>query len=130
MGFGPSCQDTPDIIYNPVTRRIEAAVTNRGGGGKGRESDRTVCTLNLWSIDPQVLLVGESDWRFDGTLLERLTIDTPKFHDGMHPAGGVVDQKRGLHHVFVWVGYYDGPAGIFRISRSLKTDELSEMLTR
>jgi len=31
---------------------------------------------------------------------------------------------------FVWVGYYDGPAGIFRISRSLQMDKLSEMLTR
>ncbi len=128
VGFGPWSQDTPDIIYNPVSKRIEAVVTNRMGGGLGRESDRSVCTLNLWSIDPEQLLSGSSVWRFEGTLLERKITDTPKFHDGMHPAGGVVDIKRGLHHIFVWIGYYDGPTGIYRISIPLDTQKVSKFL--
>ncbi len=129
-GFGPWSQDTPELIYNPVSKRIEAVVTNRCGGGQGYEQDMTVCTLNLWSIDPQELLSGGSEWIFEGTLLERDIVDTPKFHDGMHPAGGVVDLKNNQHHIFVYMGYYDGPAGIFRISISLDTPKVSEFLKK
>lgn len=128
VGFGGWSQDTPDLIYNPVSKRIEAVVTNRCGGAPGKEQDRTICTLNLWSIDPEKLLAGDSKWRFEGTLFEREIADTPKFHDGMHPAGGVVDLKRNLHHIPVYMGYYDGPAGIYRISISLDTPKVSEFL--
>lgn len=129
-GFGPWSQDTPELIYNPVSKRIEAVVTNRCGGGQGNEQDRTVCTLNLWSINPQELLSGGSEWTFEGTLLERDIQDTPKFHDGMHPAGGVVDIKNNMHHIFVYIGYYDGPSGIFRMSISLDTPKLGEFLKK
>jgi hypothetical protein len=52
--------------------------------------------------------------------------------DGMHPAGSVIDEKRGLHHIFIYRGdrSHSGPdsgkTGVFRISRTLDTDMLRE----
>jgi len=122
-GYGPFSQDTAEIAYNPVTKRIEAVCTNRCGGGQGREHDSIRMTLNLWSIDPAELLSGSSDWRFEGTLLARAGIMTTA-SDGMHPGGGVIDEAAGVQHIFVYLGEHLGPAGIFRITRTLDTPKL------
>ena len=123
--FGYWSQDTASLIFNPLTQRLEAVVTNRMGGGEGQESDHSYQTLNLWSIDPLQLLAGESQWRFDGTLLSRKALDITKFIDGMHPGGSIVDIENGVQHIFLYMGYYDAPAGIYRLTRSLDTDTLA-----
>ena len=124
---GPWSQDTADLTLNPVTGRVEAVVTNRCGGGQGREHIHTHMTLNLWSIDPETLLEGGSTWRFEGTLLMRVGTAVTGV-DGMHPGGGVIDAQRGVQHVFVYLGYPPGPSGIFRITRTLDTPKLHTWL--
>ena len=81
--------------------------------------------LWLWSIDPKNWATGQ--WRRECRLMDR----EGKFYadaDGFHPAGAVVDIKRGLQHVFIYVGHPNGPAGVFRITRSLSTPKLAEFL--
>lgn len=126
-GYGPWSQDTVALIFNPLTERIEAVCTNRNGGGQGREQMRLRMTLNLWSIDPAALRSGESQWRFEGTLLARGgTMMTGT--DGMHPGGSVVDAEAGVQHIFIYAGLHLGPSGIFRITRSLDTPKLRAYL--
>lgn len=125
--FGFWSQDTTDLIYNPFTKRLEAVITNRTGGGPGNEKEACQ-SLNLWSISPEALLAGDSEWRFEGTLLKRRTFDSAKFFDGMHPAGTSVDLKNKKQHIFVYLGYYNGPTGIFQLTRTLDTPEVSVYL--
>lgn len=119
-------QDTPDLAYNPVTKRIEAVVTNRNGGGEDAEQDITGQTLNLWSIAPGDFDTGFSHWRFEGTLLRRNTMDSPKRVDGMHPAGSIIDEAAGVQRIFIYAGYYSGPSGIFQITRPLDTSKVAK----
>ncbi|MEQ9455515.1 MAG: sialidase family protein [Phycisphaeraceae bacterium] len=126
-GYGPWSQDTVALAFNPVTQRFEAVCTNRNGGGQGLEQQRMRMTLNLWSIAPEELAAGSSEWRFDGTLLTRGgTMMTGA--DGMHPAGAVLDEEAGVQHIFVYLGHHLGPASIFRITRTLDTPLLTEFL--
>ncbi len=128
-GYGPWSQDTVDLAYNPVTERIEAVCTNRHGGGQGREQQRMRMTLNLWSIDPDELLSGGTEWRFEGTLLTRAgTMVTGT--DGMHPGGAVIDEDAGVQHIFVYCGLHLGPSAIFRITRTLDTPALRAFLAK
>ena len=126
-------QDTLDIDYNPVTQRLEAAVPARSGGGEGRFHAKEM-SLNLWSIDPNELFAGSAQWRFECTLFARLRNgDRPadgRFGraDGFHPGGAVIDAKRGVQHVFVYIGFKEGPAGVFRLTRSLDTPKLKAFL--
>ena len=127
--FGPWAQDTPDIAFNPVTGRIEAAVTNRLGGGPGRLDQHTHMTLCLWSIDPDDMIAGQAEWQFEGELLRaRGTFVSDPPRDGMHPGGGVIDADRGVQHLFIYLGNTSGPAGIFRITRTLDTPRLARWL--
>jgi hypothetical protein len=48
--------------------------------------------------------------------------------DGFHPAGAVINEKRGVQHIFIYSGHPNGPAGVFRISRTLDTPKLSAVL--
>ena len=48
--------------------------------------------------------------------------------DGFHPAGAVIDEKRGVQHIFVCAGHPNGPAGVFRITRTLDTPKLAAFL--
>jgi hypothetical protein len=126
--FGFWSQDTVDLILNPITTRVEAVVTNRSGRAAEHTDDLSRQSLSLWSIDPADLLAGSSDWRYEGTLLERQMLDSPLFVDGMHPAGSVVDLENEVQHIFIYAGYYEGPSGIFQITRSLHTDRLAKAL--
>lgn len=126
--FGFWSQDTVDIILNPMTKRIEVVATNRTGRGGPHVDDISRQSLNLWSIDPADLLAGSSEWRFEGTLIERPTLEAPKFFDGMHPASSVVDEVKGVQHLVIYCGYYAGPSGVFRITRSLNTPLLQKHL--
>jgi len=126
--WGKWSQDTAAVMLNPATNRVEVVATNRSGRGGANTDDLSRQSLNLWSIDPDELLNGSSTWRFEGTLLERKLLDAPQLLDGMHPAGATIDLKRGVQHIFIYVGYYKGPAGVFHVTRTLDTDKLSSAL--
>ena len=49
--------------------------------------------------------------------------------DGFHPAGAVIDVKRRQQHIFIYTGHPNGPAGVFRLTRTLDTPKLVEFLS-
>ncbi len=110
----PRLVDTVDLSFNPVTRRLEIV-----------RSERHRMEVWLWSIAPADWTTGQ--WRREC----RLLACKGKFYstaDGFHPAGAVIDKKRGVQHIFVYAGHPNGPAGVFRISRSLDTPKLNVAL--
>ncbi|MCC5841548.1 MAG: hypothetical protein JJT96_15645 [Opitutales bacterium] len=127
---GRNSQDTADVFFNPVTGRVEMLQSHRWGTG-GPDTEHTLAetlleersSLNLWSIDPDDLLAGSTQWRFDGTLIERIGYARPGNKDGLHPGGSVLDFARGQQHIFVYAGWRRGPTSIYRISRTLDTTQ-------
>lgn len=128
--------DTLDVIYNPVTNRLEAVVPVRN---QGFPDQREPCQkLTLWSIEPGRFLDGKSDWRFECVLVRSPAFFARGFEpgmpsrDGMHPGASVVDEKAGVQHIYVFFGSRnhvaktEGSTGIFRITRSLNTPQLAE----
>lgn len=121
--------DTTDVAFNPVTERFEAVVTNRNGGvGEAERDENNSQTVNLWSISPKDLYEGRAqNWRFECTLLNlRSGMGTflPTDVDAAHPGGAIIDEARGLQHIFIYAGTYATPTGIYRISRTLDTERL------
>lgn len=128
--------DTSDAIYNPVSGRIEAVTTKRDWGFP--QTDQGYMTLNLWSISSEAFQNGINNWRFEGVLLrskgEKARAVNPR--DGMHPVGTIIDEKRGVQHIFIYAGNRahgsnpsapnTGRTGIFRITRTLDTDKWVE----
>jgi len=111
----PRLVDTVDLSFNPLTKRLEMV-----------RSERHRMQLWLWSIDPADWATGQ--WRRECRLLAR----AGRFYaqaDGFHPAGAVIDPHRGVQHIFIYTGHPNGPAGVFRITRTLRTDKLKETLT-
>ncbi|HUT95306.1 MAG TPA: sialidase family protein [Thermoguttaceae bacterium] len=110
----PRYVDTVDFSCNPVTKRFEVV-----------RSERYRMELWLWSMDP-------ADWdRAQWTRECRLLGREGRFYstaDGFHPAGAVIDAKRGVQHVFIYAGHPNGPAGVFRVTRTLDTPKLSAAL--
>ena len=106
--------DTVDLDFNPVTERFEVV-----------RSRREKMRLELWSIDPADW--DSAEWRLEGTLYSR-DGDFYSSGDGFHPAGAVIDQKRGLQHIFIYTGHPNGPAGSFRLTRTLDTPKLMDFL--
>jgi hypothetical protein len=84
--------------------------------------------LRLYSIDPGALAAGNSKWQFDGTLLRYR--DRFGKSDGMNPVGGVVDERAGVHRIYVWAGDGANQAGIFEYRRTLDTGALKRYLCR
>lgn len=115
--------DTPDLIYNPRTQRLEATATfrNRSGLRPKRDSKRPM-ELRLYSIDPEDLAGRDSTWRYEGTLLRYK--HEWGISDGMNPVGGVVDKESGVHRIYVWAGNGNDKSGIFQLTRSLDTPAL------
>ena len=77
-------------------------------------------------------MAGSADWRFECTLFSRLGVlnhPDPKAIDGLHPGGAVVDEKRRVQHIFIYMGFPVGPAGVFRLTRTLQTEKLRAFLT-
>ncbi|WP_417730159.1 polysaccharide deacetylase family protein [Rosistilla oblonga] len=110
----PRLVDTVDFSFNPVTKRFEMV-----------RSERHRMELWLWSMAPGDW--GSGNWRRECRLLAR----EGTFYstaDGFHPAGAVIDVKRGVQHVFVYAGHPNGPAGVFRITRTLDTPRLKTVL--
>ena len=48
--------------------------------------------------------------------------------DGFHPAAAVIDRARGVQHILFYSGHPNGPAGVFRMSRTLDTPKLASFL--
>ena len=110
----PRYVDTVDLSFNPVTERLEIV-----------RSERHRMQLWLWSIDPADWAKGV--WRRECCLFAR----QGKFYstaDGFHPAGAVIDEPRGVQHIFIYTGHPNGPAGVFRITRTLETPKLVHAL--
>ena len=126
---GPWTQDTVDLSYNPVSKRIECAATDRNGSAASAQNGRDCQTLNLWSIDPNELAKGSAVWQFEATLLKRTGIMVAGESDGMHPGAAVIDEKAGVQHIFIYAGSAKGPAGIFRVTRTLNTADLKRIVS-
>lgn len=110
----PRYVDTVDFCLNPLTQRYEVV-----------RSERHHMQLWLWSIDPAEWSSGE--WRRECRLLSR----GGSFYreaDGFHPAAAVVDATRGVQHIFFYSGHPNGPAGVFRLTRTLDTPTLAATL--
>ena len=106
----PSSVDTVDFSFNPVTGRFEVV-----------RSERYRMELWVWSLEPRQWETGQ--WRREC----RLLATEGEFYwetDGFHPAGAVIDVNRGVQHIFIYSGRTDGPAGVFRITRTLDTPAL------
>ncbi|MBN1341500.1 MAG: exo-alpha-sialidase [Phycisphaerae bacterium] len=116
--------DTPDIAYNPATRRLEAAVSHRGGTGPGPKGSMKI---NLYAIAPSDMKAGSANWRFEGTLI-RYRWPFGK-SDGFNPVGSVIDTHADRQYLHVWAGDCTGRAAIFQLSRSLDTPAVSRYLT-
>ena len=126
--------DTTDVDFNPVTQRFEAVVTNRSGGVLDTERNEDhEQTINLWSISKEDLYAGKADqWRFEATLLSLqsgMRDMGPDDIDAAHPGGAVIDEERGVQHIFIYCGRYSTPTGIYRITRTLDTDKLRRAAT-
>jgi hypothetical protein len=110
----PRYVDTVDFCFNPVTKRFEIV-----------RSERYRMELWLWSMDPADWEQGQ--WTRECRLVDR----KGSFYgdaDGFHPAAAVIDGKRGVQHVFIYSGHPNGPAGVFRVTRTLDTPNLSVFL--
>jgi lysophospholipase L1-like esterase len=108
----PNNVDTADFSFNPMTERFELV-----------RSERYRMQLWLWSIAPKDWPTGK--WRRECRLLAR----GGNFYreaDGFHPAGAIIDEKRGVQHIFIYSGHPNGPSGVFRITRTLDTAKLAE----
>ena len=106
--------DTVDLDFNPVTGRLEVV-----------RSRREAMRVDLWSIDPADW--ESAQWRLEATLYRR----GGRFYrdgDGFHPAGAVIDAAAGVQHVFIYMGHPNGPAGSFRLTRTLDTPRLARFL--
>jgi hypothetical protein len=112
----PRLVDTVDFCCSPVTKRFEIV-----------RSERHRMELWLWSMDP-------ADWdKGQWTRECRLLATEGQFYstaDGFHPAGAVLDANRGVQHIFIYSGHPNGPAGVFRITRTLDTPRLRRAADR
>ncbi len=111
----PRLVDTVDFSFNPLTKRFEIV-----------RSERHRMELWLWSMAPEDW--EKAQWRRECRLLAQ----KGKFYstaDGFHPAGAVIDRKRGVQHIFIYSGHPNGPAGVFRITRTLDMGKLRKPLS-
>ena len=106
--------DTSAICFNPVTKRFEVV-----------QSKREDMSINLFSIAPEDW--NKAKWRFEGQLFKRKGTFYSNA-DGFHTGGAVVDEKRKVQHVFFFSGHPGGPAGVFRLTRTLDTPKLGAFL--
>ena len=108
--------DTSAICFNPVTRRFEVV-----------QSKREDMSIHLFSIAPEDW--NSTKWRHEGCLFKRAA-GFYSTADGFHTGGAVLDEKRGVQHVFFYSGHPGGPAGVFRMTRTLQTPNLARLLER
>lgn len=107
--------DTSAICFNPMTKRYEVV-----------QSKREDMSIHLWSIAPEDWSIAK--WRHEARLFKRAA---GFYHvaDGFHTGGAVLDAKRGVQHIFFYSGHPGGPAGVFRLTRTLDTPRLAAFLS-
>jgi hypothetical protein len=44
----------------------------------------------------------------------------------MHPGGTIIDAERGVQYIYM--GHFQGPTGVFQVTRTLNTDALAAYL--
>ncbi|MDA9922891.1 glycoside hydrolase [Verrucomicrobiales bacterium] len=106
--------DTSAICFNPLTLRYEVV-----------QSKREDMSIHLWSLAPEDW--STANWRYEGLLFKRAA-GFYNLADGFHTGGAVVDEKRGVQHIFFYSGHPGGPAGVFRLTRTLDTPKLVAFL--
>ena len=121
--------DTPGLILNPKTGRLEAQVSQRRGEGPGPDTMK----LNLYSIDPEdVFQRNSTKWRYEGTLLAYDAKFGENRCDGINPLSNVVIGD--WAYTFCWAGnganvpleeIESSIGGIFMVARSLDTPAVS-----
>lgn len=105
------------IDFNPVTQRFEMIHS-------------APYTLDLWSITAADMLSGKIDqyskeiiWTEEALIMDRFVSLRGQ---GMHPVGTVMDIENNVQHIYFHAGdEYPARAGIFELTRTLNTGELS-----
>ena len=115
--------DTPDINYNPVTKRIEVAAPFRCGSYPKPSNN---LKANLFSLSPDEFAAGKTEWRFDGTLMQYKNPWGKS--DGFNLTCSVIDTARQQKIFHVWAGDVGGRAGIFQYAVSLDTEAVRTYL--
>lgn len=106
---------TPELIYNPVTNRIEMieGFTNK---------------LIIWSIGIDDLFSGSSDWTRECELLNRGD-RYAEFAD-TYPVGSVVDEANGVQILYLSMGAKSpSRKAIYSLTRDLDTPALANWLS-
>ena len=106
--------DTSAICFNRLTQRYEVVQSKRGD-----------MSIHLWSLAPEDW--STANWRHEGQLFKRAA-DFYNLADGFHTGGAVVNEERGVQHIFFYSGHPGGPAGVFRLTRTLDTPKLAAFL--
>jgi len=129
--------DTQGVLYNPVTDRVEALFSNRGGSRPF--ADDAGISVSLWSLPLERVLQGDTTWRYHGLLNTmqgdygdgdpEKPRDWRRFQDGSHPGLGVVDLDRQKHLAFLHMAASTSSfCGTYLIERALDTDAVGEYL--
>ena len=106
--------DTSAICFNPVTSRYEVV-----------QSKRDDMSIHLYSLAPEEWNAAE--WRHEGRLFQR-EAGFYNVADGFHTGGAVIDHEKKVQHIFFYSGHPGGPAGVFRLTRTLDTPKLVHLL--
>ncbi len=106
--------DTSALCFNPVTRRFEVV-----------QSRREDMSIHLYSLAPEDW--STAAWRHEGRLFRRAA-GFYKTADGFHTGGAVMNAGHGVQHIFFYCGHPGGPAGVFRLTRTLDTPRLARFL--
>ncbi|MCP4173666.1 MAG: exo-alpha-sialidase [Fuerstiella sp.] len=106
--------DTSAICFNPVTSRYEVV-----------QSKRDDMSIHLYSLAPEDWTAAE--WRHEGRLFQR-EAGFYNVADGFHTGGAVIDHEKNVQHIFFYSGHPGGPAGVFRLTRTLDTPKLVHFL--
>ena len=106
--------DTSAICFNPVTQRYEVV-----------QSKREDMSIHLYSLAPKDWKTA--NWRHEGRLFKRKS-GFYNFADGFHTGGAVIDHEKKVQHIFFYSGHPGGPAGVFRLTRTLDTPKLANFL--
>lgn len=107
--------DTSDLCFNPITGRFEVV-----------QSNRTDMSIHLYSLAPEDWESGM--WRHEAELFKRRSGSFYSSADGFHTGGAVVDVAAKRQHIFIYTGYPGGPAGVFKLTRTLETPFLQAYL--
>lgn len=106
---------TPELIYNPVTGKIELieAFTNQ---------------LIVWSIGLDEIFAGNSSWTKECILLHR-GVRYADFAD-TYAVGSIIDEINGVQEIYLSMGAKNpSRKAIYRLTRDLNTPQLANWIS-